>query len=85
MQISLTPELERAVMAKVESGLYRDESDVIRDALRRLLAQEGTPWTIEALRREVAVGAAEADRGEFVHQTMDEIFAEWEKDNSSKN
>ena len=34
MTITLTPELENAVHRKVQSGLYSDASDVIREALR---------------------------------------------------
>ena len=34
MNISLTPELESAVKQKVESGLYNNASEVIREALR---------------------------------------------------
>lgn len=85
MQVSLTPELERAVLAKVESGLYRDETAVISDALRHFLANGQEGWTLEALRAAVASGAEQAERGEFVNQTMEEIFAEWEKDNSHSN
>lgn len=34
MHISLTPELESLVKSKVESGLYNNASEVIREALR---------------------------------------------------
>jgi antitoxin ParD1/3/4 len=34
MHISLTPELESRVKSKVESGLYNNASEVIREALR---------------------------------------------------
>ena len=36
MNVSLTPELERFVHAKVESGLYNNASEVIREGLRLL-------------------------------------------------
>ena len=36
MNVSLTPELERLVNAKIESGLYQTASEVIREALRLL-------------------------------------------------
>ena len=39
MNISLTPELESAVKAKVASGLYNNASEVIREALRKTLLQ----------------------------------------------
>ena len=58
MHISLTPELEAKVRAKVESGLYNNASEVIREALRfmeqnqELLMQ----LKIDRLRSEVAIG-----------------------------
>ena len=36
MNVSLTPELERLVNEKVESGLYSTASEVVREALRLL-------------------------------------------------
>ncbi len=36
MNVSLTPELEKFVSAKVESGRYNSASEVVREALRRL-------------------------------------------------
>jgi antitoxin ParD1/3/4 len=40
MQVLLTPELEDLIQRKVESGLYGDSSEVIRDALRLLAARD---------------------------------------------
>jgi len=34
MHVSLTPELETRVKAKVKSGLYNNASEVVREALR---------------------------------------------------
>jgi antitoxin ParD1/3/4 len=36
MNVSLTPELERFVSAKVETGRYNSASEVVREALRLL-------------------------------------------------
>ncbi len=36
MNVSLTPELERFVDGKVESGLYNNASEVVREGLRLL-------------------------------------------------
>lgn len=36
MHVSLTPELEKLVKEKVESGLYNNSSEVVRDALRQM-------------------------------------------------
>lgn len=40
MNVSLTPELERYIRRKVESGLYSNSSEVVREALRLLVGQE---------------------------------------------
>lgn len=37
MHISLTPELGDAVKAKVQSGLYNNASEVVREALRQFV------------------------------------------------
>ena len=40
MNVSLTPELERYIRGKVDSGLYSNASEVVREALRLLVGQE---------------------------------------------
>jgi len=40
MNISLTPELEKLVKDKVESGLYNNASEVIRESLRQSIVRE---------------------------------------------
>ncbi len=40
MNVSLTPELERYITQKVESGLYTSNSEVVREALRLLRRRE---------------------------------------------
>lgn len=40
MNISLTPALEKMVQKKVESGLYNNASEVVREALRLLKETE---------------------------------------------
>jgi antitoxin ParD1/3/4 len=40
MNVSLTPELERLVAEKVESGRYTSASEVVREALRLLEEQD---------------------------------------------
>lgn len=65
MNVSLTPELEKMVGEKVQSGLYNSASEVVRHALRLLREQdELRAARLEELRREVGVGAAQLERGE---------------------
>ena len=71
MNISLTPELERSVKQKVESGLYNNASEVIREALRIVQKQEQeNDW----LRREAAIGFAQLEAGEVTRIKSKEEF-----------
>lgn len=63
MQITLSPDLEQFVARKVESGKYPSALEVINDGLRLLRESEER---LEELRREIAKGIAQADRGETV-------------------
>ena len=62
MHISLTPQFEAMVRAKVESGMYNNVSEVVHEALR--LLDEHERARIEALRAALAVGYAQFERGE---------------------
>ena len=63
MNVSLTPELEKAVKEKVDSGLYNNASEVIREALRLSLKQEAEhDW----LKREATIGYAQLEAGETI-------------------
>lgn len=71
MHISLTPELENAVKAKVRSGLYNNASEVVREALRQSLAREQkNAW----LTREAAIGFAQLEAGQTVTVGSKEQF-----------
>ncbi len=68
MHVSLTPELEARIKAKVESGLYNNASEVIREALRFMETHE--EWVRELqlaqLREKLRVGIEQLDRGEGI-------------------
>jgi antitoxin ParD1/3/4 len=67
LNVSLTPELERFVQSRVSTGRYQTASEVVREGLRLLEAQEAQrDLTLSALKQKLARGAAQADRGEFV-------------------
>lgn len=78
MHVSLTPELEARVRQKVESGLYNNASEVIREALRFMETHEQLIYQmkLDALRRELAPGAAQAESGQFVSGGVRDILAE---------
>lgn len=67
MNVSLTPELERYINQKVESGSYRSASEVVRESVRLLQrVEEERAARLEALRRGIDEGIAELDRGEGI-------------------
>jgi antitoxin ParD1/3/4 len=77
MNVSLTPELEQLVNDKVKSGLYNSASEVVREALRLLKEQDALKaYRFEEMRKEIAVGIAQADRGEMAPLDIKAIQAE---------
>jgi antitoxin ParD1/3/4 len=63
MNVSLTPELEKFVDGKVESGLYNNASEVVREGLRLLKEHDEirVKW-----REQIERGWLQAERGELV-------------------
>lgn len=78
MHISLTPALENSIRQKVASGLYNNASEVVREALRFMETHEELirQMKLDALRRELRLGAGQAEQGEFVAGSMEDIIAE---------
>lgn len=80
MHVSLTPELENRVRAKVESGLYNNASEVIREALRFMDAHEAWVQDIKRahLREQLQIGLQQLDRGEGIavdsKRSLDRLF-----------
>jgi antitoxin ParD1/3/4 len=67
VNVNLTPELEELVQRKVASGLYNNQSEVVREALRLLAEQDRLREAhLERLRAALAEGLALADRGQLV-------------------
>jgi antitoxin ParD1/3/4 len=76
MNVSLTPELEKIVAQKVASGRYSSASEVVREALRLFEERERLrELRLEELRKQIAVGLEQLDRGEFVpgEQVFEEL------------
>ena len=67
MNVSLTPELDRFVAGKVESGRYTSASEVVREALRLLEEHDSARSAQIALfNHELGSRLASLDRGELV-------------------
>ncbi|HHS83715.1 MAG TPA: type II toxin-antitoxin system ParD family antitoxin [Gammaproteobacteria bacterium] len=80
MHISITPELEARIKAKVETGLYNNASEVIREALRFMETHEDWIHEIKLahLREQLKVGADQLERGEGIaiesNTALDALF-----------
>lgn len=74
MTVVVGPEFARYIEDKVRTGQFGNPNDVVADALRLLKTQE--TWTaadVEELRREVAIGIEQLDRGESGPWSAEEI------------
>ncbi len=67
MNVSLTPELEKFVSAKVGSGRYNSASEVVREALRLLEERDSARAAqLAEFNEELGRRLASLDRGEKV-------------------
>lgn len=66
MHINLSPEMETFIKGKVASGYYGNATEVIRDAIRRMQAEE---VRLQAWKAAVKKGDDELDAGEGVAYT----------------
>jgi antitoxin ParD1/3/4 len=67
MNVNLTPELEKLVHKKVKTGRYNSASEVVREALRLMEAQDSVRSAqLEELRRRINDGLESLNRGEGV-------------------
>jgi antitoxin ParD1/3/4 len=70
MKVILTPELERRIAEKVESGLYANASEVVREGLRLLLETDARQdRQLAQLRADIQAGLDQANRSELVDGT----------------
>ena len=74
MNVSLTPELEQFVDGKVESGLYNNASEVIREGLRLLKEHDEIrrKWTDQIERGWVQAQSGAVVPGDDVFRKVDE-------------
>ena len=71
MNVSLTPELERFITEKVESGLYASNSEVVREGLRLLRRRE----QVRQERRETWAGQGSRLPSQGRVRTLEELRA----------
>lgn len=70
MHINLSPEMEVFIRGKVASGFYGNATEVIRDAIRRMQAEEDR---VRAWRAAIRKGDDELDRGQGIAYTAETL------------
>ena len=67
MNVSLTPELERRIAEKVESGLYTTASEVVCEGLRLLFEAETLrAERLDRLTADIQLGLDQLDQGQGI-------------------
>jgi antitoxin ParD1/3/4 len=67
MNVNLGPVFDQFVSDLLKGGLYQSQSEVVREGLRLLKEREELKQLrLAGLRKEIAIGSEQADRGEFI-------------------
>ena len=66
LHVNLSPEMEGFIKTQVASGFYGNATEVIRDAIRRMQAEESR---VAAWQAAIKVGDDQLERGEGVAYT----------------
>jgi antitoxin ParD1/3/4 len=83
MNVNLGAVLDKFIADLLKSGMYQSQSEVVREGLRLLKEREELKrLRLAELRKEIAIGSEQADRGEFVEG--EETFAEIRKRSSER-
>jgi len=85
MSLSLTPQLEEWVKQKANSVLYNSVNEVISEALNLLDERDHfREMKLNQLRKKIAVGIEQANKGEITHLDFETIKTKGRKLLSSK-
>src|SRR5438132_8527125 len=75
MNVNLGSVFDQFIAELLKTGMYQSQSEVVREGLRLLKEREELKrLRLAELRKQIAVGSQQADRGEFVEG--EEMFAE---------
>jgi antitoxin ParD1/3/4 len=75
MNVNLGIVFDNFIADLLKTGLYQSQSEVVREGLRLLKEREDLKnLRLAELRKEIAIGSEQADRGDFVDG--EETFAE---------
>ena len=74
MSLNIPPEIERAILDRVQSGRYASSEDVLRASLEALTErEEREAEDAEELRREIQLGMDDFERGDSL--SREEVLA----------
>ena len=75
MNVNLGTVFDKFIAELLKSGMYQSQSEVVREGLRLLKEREELKkLRLAELRKQIAIGSEQADRGEFIDG--EETFAE---------
>jgi antitoxin ParD1/3/4 len=67
MNVNLGTVFDKFIAQLLKTGMYQSQSEVVREGLRLLKEREDLKnLRLSELRKEIAIGSEQADRGEFV-------------------
>ena len=67
MNVNLGTVFDKFIAELLNTGMYQTQSEVVREGLRLLKEREELKQLrLAELRKEIAIGSEQADRGEFV-------------------
>ena len=77
MNVTLNGDLAKFIDAEVKAGRYSSADDAVNAAVARLQTEAAlSEADIDDFRAELDEGIAQADRGEFVEFTAEDVIAE---------
>ena len=75
IHISLTPTLEEYVQSLLETGLYGNVSEIVREALREKYQNSNSKATkLAKLRELIQVGLDQVERGDVVETSIEDML-----------
>ena len=76
IHISLTPKLEEFIQELLDTGLYSNVSEIIREALREKIARIHSKeyQKISKLNEEIQIGIDQTNNGQFSDLSIDDIY-----------
>ena len=86
MEISIHPDLQNFIDKQVASGNYESADELVNAALARFQHEAEAPFEVdEDLKREIALGVEELDRGEVEEWDPQALWEEVERRHAAEN